>query len=210
MPDTFKNVAVISCAAALLSAAAGCNSDQSTFASWTAEPAQPDGAIASAAETECTERLAQIPRADEYGIPTERVIVEQRGEATAVVFADDNSYGYCVNLPKETLAGIGDLSPVARGEQLDVVAVPQINGRSGHARLLAGRTHPDVADVRVETTDGRGVTASRSGEWFVAWWPSNADVRTVSAVSDTGRTVETIEDIPGTGADMPAPIQSPG
>ncbi|MFV2088379.1 hypothetical protein [Micromonospora sp. LOL_021] len=210
MSDALQRVAVASCAAALLGAAAGCGSDQSTFASWTAEPAQPDDATASAAEAECTERLDRIPRADEYGIPTERVLVEQRGDATAVVFADGNSYGYCVNLPDETLAGIGDLSPIARGEQINVVAVPQINGRSGHARLVAGQTQPDVAGVQVETTDGRGVTASRAGDWFVAWWPSDADARTVSALSDTGRIVETLGDIPGTNSDVPAPTQSPG
>jgi hypothetical protein len=186
---------------------AGCSPDRSALATWTADPAEPDLAVVAAARVECDERVNELRDVAEVEAPVDVIVVEQRGEATAVVLAGDTSHGYCLSLPGETFAGVGTTPEMDADRQIDVIAAPRWNGHSGTAQLLVGLAQPGVEEVRVRMSDGQQITASISAGWFVAWWPADLRADSVRALDAGGQTLDLIEDLPGAPGEVPSPAR---
>jgi hypothetical protein len=173
-------------------------STPSAFASWTAEPRAP-GAEAFAAADRCRERFdnlldpEQEQAARESGIPVQPMpadtaLVDQRGNITLVVLTDPRSVGYCLTAGDYAMIGMG-------GPEGDERFLATATGRGADemepARVLLGHVGPEVRGVRVDTADGRQVTATLDQGWVAAWWPSRAEAARVTLLDVNGNTLRT-------------------
>lgn len=64
-------------------------------------------------------------------------------------------------------------------------------GRGEPRRTLLGRVSADVVKARVETEDGRKVTATLGNGWMVAWWPTLSKATSVTLYDAEGEVVGT-------------------
>jgi hypothetical protein len=200
-------IAATAAAALAVGATAACSSDPSALANWTAQPTEPDLSVAADAQVECDGHVSELHEVEEFGVPDQTVVVEQRGEVTAVVLVGDTSHGYCLSLPSDTFAGVGTTPEIDADRMIDVVAAPRWNGRTITAQLLVGVAQPGVEEVRVRTSDGQQITASLSAGWFVAWWPADIRADSVRALDAGGQTVGIIENLPRAPEEVPSPMR---
>jgi hypothetical protein len=182
---------------------------RSAFAGWTAVPSPPDPAAAAIVEHECREYLhhpADDPnfepmydeetrrKVDAMADPATLPLVahDRRGEVTLAFFTDGHTYASCA------------MEGTDRGGYV-VTAVGWIQGeRTGPVRLLSGMRSgggsagspplrrvigdvaPEVSSVVIERAEGEAVTATVSGGYFVAWWPTDADILRIIAYDEQG------------------------
>ncbi|MFJ5990523.1 hypothetical protein [Lentzea sp. NPDC092896] len=175
----------------------------SAYASWTAEPRAPgpevDGLIAA-----CREEIARHDEARRRDFPNwpaapaDVSIVDQRGDLTLVVFTGPQSDQQCLGTPKgmEMQGGGGDPKgrPPLGQAKFSLEGLQLSNpepGRGEPRRTLLGRVSPDVVKARVETEDGRKVTATLGNGWMVAWWPALAKATSVTLYDAEGEVVGT-------------------
>ncbi|MFI6097674.1 hypothetical protein ACIA8G_19095 [Lentzea sp. NPDC051213] len=171
----------------------------SAFASWSAEPRAP-GAESFAAADKCRETFdnmttpEQDKAARESGIPvkprpTNAALVDQRGTITLVVLTDPESVGYCLFTGSYWMIGMG-------GPEGDSRFLATRTGRGADdkdpARVLLGHVDPEVRGVRVDTADGKQVTATIDRGWVAAWWPSYAEATQVTLYDVNGNTLRTV------------------
>ena len=173
-------------------------SSPSAFASWSAEPRAP-GAEAFADAGRCRETFdnlldpEQEQAARESGIPlrpmpTDAALVEQRGNITLVVLTDPQSVGYCLYTGTYSMIGMGG----PEGENRFLASRNGMGGAEEEpARVLLGHVGPEVRGARVDTTDGRQVTATIDKGWVAAWWPSHAEATQVTLYDVNGNTLRT-------------------
>jgi hypothetical protein len=157
----------------------------SAFAGWKATPTKaPPGQIGAAARA-CT---AQQPIA---GMPL--VLSDVRGPFTFQVYANDQMSATCINGP--------NVSVVRAVGSSQAVSVPagqvQLNG--GHSEVAdgdafgfsEGRTGTGVTAVTLDLTDGSTVNATVANGWYVAWWPSAAELKSATVTSASGDHTQT-------------------
>jgi hypothetical protein len=157
----------------------------SAFAGWKATPTKaPPGQIGAAARA-CT---AQQPVA---GMPL--VLSDVRGPFTFQVYANDQMSATCINGPNVSVVralGSSQAASVPAGQV-------QLNGgHSGAADGEAfgfseGRTGTGVTAVALHLTDGSTVNATVANGWYVAWWPSAAELKSATVTSVSGDHTQT-------------------
>ncbi len=184
---------------------------RSALATWTSEPTSSElPALTDATEDACREqaatRLGVGTRAGWPDDPTmrdmarlPRVAHDQRGEASAALFADVDSgtMAICVIIP---VAGQPDEVELTGGtggipEDFGSVSVWMAAGGSnwdyGSRWEIGGRVAADVDELVIVRADGERVTATIDGGWFLAWWPSSSHAAQLQIT--TGDDVQTVE-----------------
>jgi hypothetical protein len=59
-------------------------------------------------------------------------------------------------------------------------------------RSIIGDMAPEVASVIIEREEGEPVTATVRGGYFLAWWPSDADIVRITAYDEEGNALASI------------------
>jgi len=155
------------------------------FAGWKASPTKAAPGQLGAAAAACT---SQQPVA---GMPL--VLSDVRGPFTFQVYANDQTSATCINGPNVSVVralGSSQAASVPAGQV-------QLNGgHSGAADGEAfgfseGRTGTGVTAVALHLTDGSTVNATVANGWYVAWWPSAAELKSATVTSVSGDHTQT-------------------
>lgn len=159
----------------------------SVFGSWQSVPSIADPKLATAARDAC---LAE----GEGG--ARLLIQDQRGLAAALLFRNRDDMVMCVaffdaNGGIQTATSSGTrLSPESTAFGLDSVGrAPGFSATNPGLTWLFGHQAADTRDVVLILEDGTKVSASSSGGWFLAWWPSDQTVQSMSVVDAQGKAV---------------------
>lgn len=194
--------------AGLLVAGPGLLGSDTAYASWSAVPSGVANEDQQAALAECVDFLS-VPAGpvpdDTAGMPTaaeieaaELVLAERRGEWTfTVVAVDDGAVGECLLHDAQGLLGLfggydngmGSLGvvddlPELSPDRVDSYGGFTGSGPAGSHTSVTGRAGSEVTAVTVHAPDGQDVTATLSGGYWAAWWPTDADPE-VGMVSST-------------------------
>ena len=159
----------------------------SVFGSWQPVPSIADPKLATAARGAC---LAE----GEGGASL--VIQDQRGLAAALLFRTGGDMVMCVaffdaNGEIQTATSSGThLSPESTAFGLDSVGrAPGFSATNPGLTWLFGHQAADTRDVVLVLEDGTKVSASSGGGWFLAWWPSDQTVASMSVLDAQGKAV---------------------
>lgn len=187
----------------------------SAFAGWTATPTSTDPAVAEVVEDACRKLLhhpADDPNFERMYDEEQRrkisawpdpatlplVAQDQRGEVILAFFTDGHIYADCTIQQNGERGfgaiGVGELEggPL---RLLRVVGGMATEGSSDGVpplRSVIGEAAPDVARVIIERDEGEPVTATVHGGYFLAWWPSGADIVRITAYDEDGNTLGSI------------------
>jgi hypothetical protein len=184
----------------------------SALGSWTSVPTSSERvAMADATVDACRERASALMRVStgdrrpEDPAPHSMealplVAHDQRGEASAALFADEagHSAWICAVYPVDgqppyvELSGGGDMRPEDFGEIEVWAASAGWNWDYGGRWEIAGRVVDDVGEVTVVREDGRDVVATVDHGWFLAWWPSESEPIAIELRDDDGAVVDTV------------------
>ncbi len=181
------------------------------FAGWTAVPAAPDPAVAAIVENDCRQFLPETAemsdermfneeqrRRIEFGpSPASLPLVahDRRGEVTLALFTDGHLYADCTIQTSERgyiAIGIGWI------EDEPDRAVRVVGGVRGEGSAdvppmhsVIGQVAPSVTRVVIERSEGEPVTATVADGYFLAWWPSAAEIVRITAYDEAGDIVGT-------------------
>jgi hypothetical protein len=181
----------------------------SAFAGWTAVPTSTDPAVAEVVEDACRKLLhhpADDPNVERMYDQEQRreisawpdpatlpmVAQDHRGEVILAFFTDGHVYADCTIQQNGERGygaiGLGELDAGPFGV-LRVVGGMTAEGSSDGVpplRSVIGEAAPEVASVIIEREEGEPVTATVSGGYFLAWWPSSADIVRITAYDNDG------------------------
>lgn len=187
----------------------------STFAGWTATPTSTDPAVAEVVEDACRKLLhhpADDPNFDRMYDEEQRrkisawpdpatlplVAQDQRGELILAFFTDGHIYADCtIQQDGERgygAIGLGELDAGPFGV-LRIVGGMTAEGSADGVpplRSVIGQAVPEVASVIIEREEGEPVTATVSGGYFLAWWPSSADILRITAFDSDGNALGSV------------------
>jgi hypothetical protein len=104
---------------------------------------------------------------------------------------------------QSTSVGIKIVSAVGIDNAFVMHLVSQ-NSLASPYTVVEGRVALDVTDVGLALNDGTNVEATTANGWFVAWWPSDADVTAATITSSSGSTTEPVQEQP-----LPTPAPTP-
>lgn len=166
------------------------------YATWTATPSDLPGGETAALGSECAVSVRDaFPNAPQDLRP---VLGERRGTMRTALIASGSTVALCAEWlgardgqvqSGNTVEGLVTDADLPAGEDLSILAVPgQVSG-DGAARVVFGRVAAEVATVWVLAKDGTRITASVAGGYYLAWWPSGADVDQVTALDADGGTI---------------------
>lgn len=187
----------------------------SAFAGWTAVPGLTDPAVAQIVEDECRNLLhhpADDPNFEDMFDEEQRHKIsawpdpatlplaaqDQRGDVTLAFFTDGRVYADCTvqhgAAGGYTAIGQGEIE----GELLGVLRV--LGGVSAEGssdgtpalRSVIGEVAPQAASVIIEREEGEPVTATVRDGYFLAWWPSSADIVRITAYDEEGNALGSI------------------
>jgi len=187
----------------------------SVFGSWQAVPSIADPKLAAAARGVCLH---------EGDGGASLLIQDQRGLAAELLFRNGNDMMMCLaffgaNGEMENATSSGThLSPETTTFGLDSVGrAPGFSTSNPGATWLFGHQPADTVVVSLVLEDGTKVTASSSGGWFLAWWPSDQTIASMSALDGHGNSVTVVapetsaSPTPGpTEITSSAPLPNPG
>jgi hypothetical protein len=188
----------------------------SVFGSWQPVPSLADPKLAAAARSFC------LAEAD--GGAT-LLIQDQRGLAAALLFHNGNDMIMCVaffaaNGEMETsTSSATHLTPETTTFGLDSVGRAPSFATNPGMTWLFGHQPANAGGVVLVLEDGTRVTASSSGGWFLAWWPSDQTVASMSALDAHGNAVTVVAPeasaVPGStptemASPSPSPLPNPG
>ena len=185
------------------------------FAGWTATPTSTDPAVAEIVEDACRELLhhpADDPNFERMYDEEQRrkisawpdpatlplVAQDQRGEVILAFFTDGHIYADCT-IQQNGERGYGAISlGELEGGSFGVLRV--VGGVIAEGspdgipplRSVIGQAAPEVASVSIVRDEGEPVTATVSGGYFLAWWPSSADVVRITAYDEDGNALGSI------------------
>lgn len=206
-------VAVIVVVAALV--IGNLSAPPSAFAGWTATPTSTDPAVAEVVEDACRKLLhhpADDPSFERMYDEEQRrkisawpdpaslplVAQDQRGEVILAFFTDGHIYADCTIQQNGERGygaiGLGELEGGPFGP-LRVVGGMIAEGSSDGVpplRSVIGEAAPEVASVIIDREVGEPVTATVRGGYFLAWWPSSADIVRITAYDEDGNTLGSI------------------
>jgi hypothetical protein len=169
--------------AAIISLGAGTSS---AFAGWTAKPTKAAPGQLAAASAACQHSQSAVA-----GLPL--ALADTRGPFTFAVYANSESTAACIEGPSfvslsESQASRA-VSVPAGGVVLSSVHRSE---RGGHAFGFAyGRTGTGVKAVTLILDDGTKVQATVDNGWFVAWWPSTAQLKATQLTTAAGPSTQT-------------------
>ncbi len=188
----------------------------SAFAGWTATPTSTDPAVAEVVEDACRNLLhhpADDPNFERMYDEEQRqkisawpdpatlplVAQDRRGEVILAFFTDGHIYADCTIQENGERGygaiGLGELEGGSFGV-LRVVGGMSAEGSPDGApplRSVIGQAAPEVASVIIERENGEPVTATVRGGYFLAWWPSSADIVRITAYDEDGNTLGAIQ-----------------
>jgi hypothetical protein len=161
----------------------------SVFGSWQPVPSLADPKLAAAARSDCLH---------EGEADASLLIQDQRGLAAELLFRNGNDMIMCVaffeadgEIGAATSSGT-HLSAQATTFGLDSVGrAPGFSANPGLTWLF-GHQPTSTAAVVLMLEDGTKVTASMSAGWFIAWWPSEQTVASMSTLDARGNSVTVI------------------
>jgi len=187
----------------------------SAFAGWTAIPSPADRVVAEVVEEECRSRLHHLADDPNFGTmfneeqrrrisawpdPATLPLAaqDQRGDVTMAFFTDGRIYAECT-IQGSDRGGYGAISQgEIEGERsgpLRVLGGVSAEGSSDGVpplRSVIGDVAPEVASVIIEREEGEPVTATVRGGYFLAWWPTNADIVRITAYDGEGNALASI------------------
>lgn len=135
-------------------------------ADWTAEPTGADQALVEDAIRAC------LDMAGDTALGGSEPIVDQRGSAAALLWADRDETVHCL-VSRRDDGGIGIHAlggSMSAAGQLTVTDVA-----CGSPTVVVGSAPAGTQRLVIETHAGREVTASLRDERFIAWWPGRDD-----------------------------------
>lgn len=186
------------------------------FAGWTAMPTSTDPAVAEIVEGACRKLLhhpADDPNFERMYNEEQRgkisawpdpatlplVAQDQRGEVILAFFTDGRIYADCTIQQNGERGygaiGMGEIEGERSGT-LRVLGGMSAEGSSDGVpplRSVIGDVAPEVASVTIERADGEPVTATVRGGYFLAWWPSSAEIVRITAYDEEGNALAAIE-----------------
>ena len=159
----------------------------SVFGSWQSVPSLADPKLAAAARSVCLH---------EGDVGASLLIQDQRGLAAELLFRNGNDMIMCVAF-FEADGEIGaaassgtHLLPETTTFGLDSVGrAPGFTSSNPGMTWLFGHQPESAGGVVLVLEDGTKVTASSSGGWFIAWWPSDLTVASMNAHDAHGNSV---------------------
>jgi hypothetical protein len=168
---------------------------ESAYAGWQPIPTQPDAAMRALADSMCR-RFMDLNNAT-YGGQLPLVAQDQRGRAALFMFSRDNKYLACLIRPNDygsyDAIGYGaarDLQPLDGHFELVAKAGSLTVASPGPDDVVVVFGRTDASKLVIQRTDGVDVTATISGDVFVAWWPGNSNSTTFVAYDNGGRVIE--------------------
>ena len=187
----------------------------SAFAGWTAMPTSTDPATAEIVEDACRKLLhhpaddpnfewmyneEQRRKVSAWPDPATLPLVaqDQRGEVILAFFTDGRIYADCtIQQDGERGYGVIGLGEIEgeRSGTLRVLGGMSADGSSDGVpplRSVIGDMAPEVASVIIEREEGEPVTATVRGGYFMAWWPSDADIVRITAYDEEGNALASI------------------
>lgn len=185
------------------------------FAGWTAMPTSTDPAVAEIVEDACRKFLhhpADDPNFERMYNEEQRrkisawpdpatlplVAQDQRGEVILAFFTDGRIYADCT-IQQNGERGYGAIGlGEIEGERSGTLRV--LGGMSAEVssdgvpplRSVIGDMAPEVASVIIEREEGEPVTATVRSGYFLAWWPSDADIVRITAYDEEGNALASI------------------
>ncbi|WP_194894750.1 hypothetical protein [Catenulispora pinisilvae] len=177
-------------------------------AAWSAVPTQLTGSSLFQAENACRIQVNKLPYLEGRppSDPLLSVLGEKRGTTTSVFLTDGHTIALCLGTKDSRYVGIETL-PAPPGQN-DAIHIDDANGGDltpgTGTRFAYGRVSEGITEVIVKTTGGDSVTATCDGRFFMAWWPSGANVADVIGLDSSGRVVAQTRP-----AAAPAGAQSP-
>ena len=187
----------------------------SVFGSWQPVPSLADPKLAAAARSVCLH---------EGDGGASLLIQDQRGLAAELLFRNGNDMIMCVAFfDADGVIGAAassgtHLLPETTTFGLDSVGrAPGFTTANPGMTWLFGHQPANAGGVVLVLEDGTKVTASSSGGWFIAWWPSDLTVASMSAHDADGSSVTVTapeaSTVPGpspTEIASSAPLLNPG
>jgi len=184
----------------------------SALASWTAEPTTSDrAALGPATERACRDQARTwIDRGRQAGWPEDPslsemarlplVAFDQRGEASAALFADDDAAYICAIIPvpgpKPSYVELGGGTGMIP-EDFGLIEVwaggSGWNSDYGGRGEIAGRVDPEVRQATLILQDGTAVIATIDDGWFLAWWPSESSPVRIDLHAAEGEMLDTVD-----------------
>jgi hypothetical protein len=188
----------------------------SAFAGWTATPTSTDPAVAEVVEDACRNLLhhpADDPNFERMYDEEQRrkisawpdpatlplVAQDQRGEVILAFFTDGHIYADCTIQQNGERGygaiGLGEIEGERSGA-LRVLGGMTAEGSSDGVpplRSVIGDVAPEVARVIIERDEGEPVTATVRDGYFLAWWPSSADIVRITAYDVEGNALGSIQ-----------------
>lgn len=166
------------------------------LASWTARPTSAGRVQVVQAESLCSSSLdqtgASAPGQKQgpplTGGPWKAAVVDTRGDLTLVLYSDGPGSMACLSDSSfvwlNALDTTGEAPVADNGASLDWVST---RGAAGDVyTIAAGRTGSEVTGVGLVRADGSEVTATVNAGRFLAWWPRDEGVKSLSVTTDTG------------------------
>jgi hypothetical protein len=169
----------------------------SAFAGWKATPTKAAPGQLGAAGRACT---SQGPVG---GLPL--ALSDVRGPFTLQVYANDTTSATCINGPGISAVRVGQSSrpenPSA-GEIQISRGPPAAPGNQPYS-FSEGRIGSGVQAVTLNLSDGATVDATVGHGWYLAWWPSDATLRSATVATAAGDHMQTPQAISGPGNGTP-------
>jgi hypothetical protein len=160
--------------------------EPAAYASWTAVPDRLDAATTQTLGAACSRQQETHFKDLPTGTP---LLGERRGKFTAVLVGRPDSLSVCVSVNSGALGGLTRVDPTQPETGLILDADPSMLNGPDAFRVAYGRVSPDVTKVVIKTRDGRTVTASTAGRYFLCWWPSSAAPYTITATGSAGQEI---------------------
>ncbi len=162
----------------------------SVFASWSAMPTLADPALAVAAQSLCLRgTTVDAPLAAQ----------DQRGSAAALLFVNTDTAVMCVvalDSNGQALASSASATHLTNPSSafgLDGVGRSTPHGGSGDGLTrVFGHVPNTISSVQLSLSDGTIVTATIAKGRFLAWWPSDASIASMTGVDGSGTVISQV------------------
>jgi hypothetical protein len=158
------------------------------FAGWSAKPTKAAPGQLAAAQAAC--RRSQSPV---DGLPL--ALADTRGPFTFAVYADSESTATCIQGPGFVSLSVAQgTAPVSVPADRVQLAGAHSSDRGGHLFGFAyGRTGSGVSAVTLVLADGSQVQATVTNGWFVAWWPSDQQLKSAQLTTAAGTSTQAFD-----------------
>jgi hypothetical protein len=159
------------------------------FAGWQPIPTAADRTLANDAKATCL---------TDTSLPAMSLVAQdQRGPAATLLYAGRGELAICLVLRDAAgtvvaaTSGVSHVGDVGGLLKIDTgITAPESPNYPGLG-IVAGRVDQAIKGVKVSRADGVTVDATVNSGYFVAWWPTDDQVASVTATDSSGATVAT-------------------